>query len=176
MAPRPRRGAATPPDRRAPPRRRLPAHATLLALLFAAAPPPRASVRGAVWTNGPEDGFFCGWSWDQEDCLSRQHCPSGLSEDCEGADEGVKCFANSGCDTRHGHGDAFVSSGGSAPPRPAPTTPRPTFGDASDDPADYYWCGVGIDDARENCGSFDRYCPSGTSSECPQGNICYHDM
>jgi len=41
---------------------------------------------------------------------------------------------------------------------------------------DYYWCGVGMDDARAKCGVWDHYCPGGTSAECPAGNICYHDV
>ena len=128
-------------------------------------------ANAAVWTNGPEDRFFCGFKWDDDDCQSRQHCPSGRSEECEGSEDGIKCFANTNCDTRYGHGDWFVP--GQAPKQSPGGSGRPTFTGKSDDLTDHYWCGVGLDDAREKCGV---HCPSGTSAECPQGNICFHDV
>lgn len=125
----------------------------------------------AVWVNGPEDWFFCGYKWDDDNCQSRQHCPSGRSEDCEGNEDGIKCFANTNCDTRYGDGDWFVAG---KPPKQSPGgTDRPTYNGKSDNKSDHYWCGVGLDDARSKCGV---HCPGGTSSECPQGNICYHDV
>mmetsp|Transcript_47574 Transcript_47574/g.101088 ORF Transcript_47574/g.101088 Transcript_47574/m.101088 type:complete len:1167 (+) Transcript_47574:165-3665(+) len=137
--------------------------------------PPSLLVESAVWTNGPEDRFFCGYKWDDPDCRSRQHCPSGESEECEGHEElGLKCFANTNCDTRFGDGDWFVSG---EPPKQSPGgTERPTYSGRSDDDTDYYWCGVGMDDARNKCGKFENHCPGGASSECPPGNICYHNI
>ena len=127
--------------------------------------------RSAVWTNGPEDRFFCGLKWDESDCQKRQHCPSGRSEDCEGHEDGVKCFANTNCDTRFGHGDWFVP--GQAPKQSPGGTNRPSFGGTSEEASDHYWCGVGLDDAKKRCGT---HCPGGVSSECPQGSICYHNV
>ncbi|KAL3776900.1 hypothetical protein ACHAW5_011022 [Stephanodiscus triporus] len=124
-----------------------------------------------AFTNGPEDKYFCGWKWDDADCQSRQHCPTGRSEECDGFDEGVKCFANSQCDAKLGHGAGFVPG---EPPKQSPGgTSRPTFTGKSDNITDHYWCGVGLDDAINKCGV---HCPSGTSNECPQGHICYHDV
>ena len=136
------------------------------------------AVKAAVWTNGPEDNYFCGYNWDDEDCRSRQHCPSGMSTECEFQDLGMKCFANTQCDTRYGHGDWFVS--GKAPNQ-APGgkggsgggSSRPTYTGKSDNPVDHYWCGVGLADANSKC---EVPCPGGVSSECPQGNACYHDV
>ena len=128
-------------------------------------------ANAAVWTNGPEDRFFCGIKWDDANCQSRQHCPSGRSEECEGHEDGVKCFANTNCDTRYGDGDWYVPG---KPPKQSPGgTERPTFDGQSEEASDHYWCGVGLDDAKESCGT---HCPSGTSSDCPQGNVCYHNV
>jgi len=163
-----------------------------LHLLLASSPlvRQRRLVESAEWTNGPEDRFFCGMKWDDEDCQGRQHCPSGRSEECEGNEDGVKCFANTNCDTRYGHGDWFqgytnttgagaaaTNTTGAAAPKQSPGgTPRPTYTGQSDDPSDHYWCGVSLDDARNNCGKYFYHCPGGTSDECPQGNICFHDV
>lgn len=138
-------------------------------------------VKGAVITNGPEDKFFCGWEWDDEDCPTRQHCPSGRSEECDGFEEGQKCFANTKCDTKFGHGDWYTgleegSSGQNKPrpPRPSPGgTARPVYEGKSDDPTDHYFCGISIDDARNKCAT---NCPSGQSIQCPQGEICFFDV
>ena len=147
----------------------------ILSYFFGPPQPVLLFVNSAVtWTNGPEDRFFCGLKWDDADCQKRQHCPSGDSEECEGFEDGVKCFANTSCDTRYGHGDWFVP--GQAPNQSPGGTGRPTFEGTSDVASDHYWCGVGVDDARKTCGSFDTYCPSGTSGECPQGQVCYHNM
>lgn len=147
------------------------AYNLLLGIILLFGPSLIRFVDSAVWTNGPEDRFFCGFKWDDKDCQKRQHCPSGRSEDCEGFENGIKCFANTNCDTRYGDGDWFVPG---QPPRQSPGgTSRPTYGEKSDDKTDHYWCGVGMDDARNQCGT---HCPGGTSSECPPGNICYHDI
>jgi len=133
------------------------------------------AVKAAVWTNGPEDRFFCGYKWDDKDCRSRQHCPSGMSSECEFEDLGMKCFANTQCDTRFGHGDWFVSgkAPNQAPGGGGGGSSRPTYTGKSDNPIDHYWCGVGLEDANSKCGV---PCPGGVSSECPQGNACYHDV
>lgn len=138
----------------------------LYLLLFGSSP---SLVNSAVWTNGPEDKFFCGFKWDDEDCQKRQHCPSGDTLECVGNEDGVKCFANTQCDTRYGHGDSF--EGGPEPPKESPGgTERPTYGGKSEDETDHYWCGVTLDDARVKCGT---HCPSGSNTECPEGNICF---
>mmetsp|Transcript_19176 Transcript_19176/g.34598 ORF Transcript_19176/g.34598 Transcript_19176/m.34598 type:complete len:287 (-) Transcript_19176:944-1804(-) len=147
----------------------------ILALLFSTT--SLQQVNSAVWTNGPEDRFFCGYKWDDADCQKRQHCPTGRSEECTGFENGVKCFANTDCDTRFGDGDWFTGE----PPNQSPGvggggTDRPTYEGRSEDVTDYYWCGVGMDDARKKCGIWDHHCPGGTSAECPAGNICYHDV
>ena len=131
-------------------------------------------TQSAIWINGPEDRFFCGYKWDDDNCQSRQHCPTGQSEECEGNDEdGIKCFANTNCDTRHGDGDWFVS--GETVPKQSPTggSSKPTYTGKSPLKTDHYWCGVGLDDAKSKCGV---HCPKGTSGECPQGEICYHEV
>eukprot|EP00804_Cyclotella_cryptica_P010703 CCRYP_005498-RC/>CCRYP_005498-RC protein AED:0.05 eAED:0.05 QI:373/0.81/0.91/1/0.54/0.58/12/4229/1098 len=135
-----------------------------------------------AWTGGPEDTFFCGYKWDDPDCLTRQHCPSGQNEECELFADGQKCFANSPCDTRYGDGSGFVpgqavatsnSSVSSPMATPStPVTPRPTFTGVSDDPTDHRWCGVGLDEAKTCV----QHCPSGETSECPQGMICFPDI
>ena len=153
-----------------PPRRGMPIatvliHIVLCVLLFGTGDFVNA------FTNGPEDKYFCGWKWDDADCEVRQYCPSGRSEECDGHEEGVKCFANSPCDVKLGHGEGFVPGG---PPKQSPGgTSRPSFAGKSDNITDHYWCGVGMDDAISKCGV---HCPGGTSNECPQGHICYHDM
>lgn len=136
-------------------------------------------TRGAtpVSTNGPEDKFFCGWSWDDEDCASRQHCPSGRSEECDGFEEGQKCFANTECDVKVGHGSWYAGLEPGAqrprPPRPSPGgTERPVYG-RSDDPTDHYFCGISMDDAINKCAT---HCPSGQSVECPHGELCFFDV
>ena len=127
-------------------------------------------VHSAVWTNGPEDSFFCGFKWDDKDCQKRQHCPSGDSEECEGNEDGIKCFANTNCDTRFGDGDWFVSG---KPPKQSPGgSNRPTYTGKSENITDHYFCGVSLDDARNQC-DFEYWCPSGASADCPQGNICF---
>lgn len=131
-------------------------------------------VDSATWTGGPEDNFFCGYKWDDSDCQKRQHCPSGRDEFCEGFEDGIKCFANTNCDTKFGHGDWFVP--GQAPNQSPGRTDRPTYTGKSDNATDHYWCGVGLEDAKNRCGSFDTWCPSGDSGECPQGSACYPDM
>jgi hypothetical protein len=121
----------------------------------------------AQFTNGPEDTYFCGYKWDDTNCDERQHCPSGRSEDCDGADtDGVKCFANSPCDAKLGHGANWVVG-----------TPPKASG-KSDNVTDHYWCGIGVDDAINKCKSMtsENHCPGGTSSECPDGHICFHDI
>ena len=135
----------------------------------------QTAVKAAVWTNGPEDRYFCGYKWDDKDCRTRQHCPSGMSSECEFEDLGMKCFANTQCDTRFGHGDWFVSgkAPNQAPGGGGGGSSRPTYTGRSDNPIDHYWCGVGLADANSKCGV---PCPGGVSSECPQGNACYHDV
>jgi len=131
-------------------------------------------------TNTDSDTYFCGYKWDDPGCKARQHCPSGRNELCEGFADGVKCFANTNCDTKFGDGVDFVSGIPPPPPPPpgtapatVPRTPRPTYTGKSDDPTDHYWCGVGLDDARNKC---IQHCPGGTSAECPQGHICYWEV
>ena len=121
---------------------------------------------------GPEDHFFCGYKWDDPGCQSRQHCPSGRSEECEGSMDGVKCFANTNCDTRYGDGDYFVPG---QPPKQSPAggSNRPTYSGMSENATDYYWCGVSLEDAADMC---DTHCPSGASSECPHGKICFFNV
>ena len=129
-----------------------------------------------AFTNGPEDKFFCGLKWDDaSDCQSRQHCPTGRSEECEGFEEGVKCFANTACDAKLGHGEWFVPgqypvSGGSPVQSPGGTS-RPTFTGTSLNITDHYWCNVPLADPK--C---EVHCPGGTSGECPNGEICFHDV
>ena len=62
-----------------------------------------------TWTNGPEDNFFCGYSWDDPpDCSRRQNCRSGRDDECEGYEtHGVQCFANTECDTKMGGAAAW---------------------------------------------------------------------
>jgi hypothetical protein len=133
-------------------------------------------VRGITSTNGPEDKFFCGWNWDDEDCASRQHCPSGRSEECDGFEEGQKCFANTECDVKLGHGEWYTElppGQRPRPPRPSPGgTERPVYG-KSEDPTDHYFCGVSLDDAINRCGT---HCPSGMSAHCPHGELCFFDV
>ena len=126
----------------------------------------------ANFTMGPEDHFFCGYKWDDPGCQSRQHCPSGRSEECEGSMDGVKCFANTNCDTRYGDGDYFVPG---QPPKQSPAggSNRPTYSGMSENATDYYWCGVSLEDAADMC---DTHCPSGASSECPHGKICFFNV
>jgi hypothetical protein len=127
------------------------------------------------WTGGPEDTFFCGFKWDEEGCLQRQHCPSGRNEECEFFEEGQKCFANSPCDARYGDGSGWVPGKDFKPPMNSPSvplTPRPTYTGVSDDPTDHMWCGVGLDEARTCV----QHCPSGKVEECPQGMICFPDI
>lgn len=134
-------------------------------------------IATAQFTNGPEDTYFCGYKWDDANCDERQHCPSGRSEDCEGADtDGVKCFANSPCDAKLGHGAHWVVG---TPPKASPGgSSQPTYTGKSDNVTDHYWCGVGVDDAINKCKSMtsENHCPGGTSGECPDGNICFHDI
>ena len=133
-------------------------------------------ARGAVSTNGPEDKFFCGWNWDDEGCQSRQHCPSGRSEECDGFEEGQKCFANTECDVKFGHGQWYTGLEPGQKPRPPKPSPggteRPVYG-KSEDPTDHYFCGISIDDAINKCAT---HCPSGQSIQCPQGEICFFDV
>ena len=123
-----------------------------------------------TWTGGPEDTFFCGYKWDDPDCLTRQHCPSGRNEECELFADGQKCFANSPCDTRYGDGSGFVpgqavtTSNSSISPMASPAssgTPRPAYTGVSDDPTDHRWCGVGLDEAMTCL----QHCPSGETCE-----------
>ena len=134
-------------------------------------------VATAQFTNGPEDTYFCGYKWDDTNCDERQHCPSGRSEDCDGADtDGVKCFANSPCDAKLGHGANWIVG---TPPKASPGgSSQPTYAGKSDNVTDHYWCGVGVDDAINKCKSMtsENHCPGGTSSECPDGHICFHDI
>ena len=125
----------------------------------------------ANWTMGPEDHFFCGYKWDDPGCQTRQHCPTGRSEECEGSTDGVKCFANTNCDTRYGDGDWFVP--GQAPKQSPGGTSRPSFSEMSENVTDYYWCGTTLDNAAEMC---DTHCPSGSSSDCPFGKICFFNV
>ena len=129
-------------------------------------------TQSAIWINGPEDRFFCGYKWDDDNCQSRQHCPTGRSEECEGNEDGIKCFANTNCDTRYGDGDWFVS-GETVPQQSPGGSSKPTYTGKSPLKTDHYWCGVGLDDAKSKCGV---HCPKGTSGECPQGEICYHEV
>eukprot|EP00986_Skeletonema_menzelii_P019060 scaffold27058_cov151-Skeletonema_menzelii.AAC.4 len=128
-------------------------------------------------TNGPEDKFFCGWNWDDEDCATRQHCPSGRSEECDGFENGQKCFANTECDVKVGDGSWYAGYEPGAPrprpPRPSPGgTERPVYG-RSDDPTDHYFCGKSMDDAINKCAT---HCPSGQSVQCPHGELCFFDV
>lgn len=56
-------------------------------------------------------------------------------------------------------------------PATVPRTPRPTYTGKSDDPTDHYWCGVGLDDARNKC---IQHCPGGTSGESRYAT--YHQL
>ena len=63
-----------------------------------------------TWNNGPEDEYFCGFTFDDPlDCSLRQNCRTGEDEECEGSRYGEKCFASSGCDSKFGGGRLFVS-------------------------------------------------------------------
>ena len=92
-------------------------------------------------TNGPEDKFFCGWNWDDDDCAERQHCPSGRDDECDGEPWGMKCFANTDCDVKVGDGLWYMGlepGERPRPPRPSPGgTERPVYG-KSDNPSDHY--------------------------------------
>ena len=125
----------------------------------------------ANFTMGPEDRYFCGLKWDDPGCQSRQHCPTGRNEECEGFADGVKCFANTNCDTRYGDGDYFVP--GQAPKESPGASNRPTYSGISENATDHYWCGVSLDNAADMC---DTHCPSGSSSECPHGKICFFNV
>lgn len=95
----------------------------------------RANSATVPWTGGPEDTFFCGYKWDEGNCLQRQHCPSGRNEECEFHAEGQKCFANSPCDARYGDGSGWVPGKEYSPPMNSPSvplTPRPTYTGVSD--------------------------------------------
>ena len=112
------------------------------------------------WTGGIEDTFFCGFKWDEGNCLNRQHCPTGFNEECEFHAEGQKCFANSPCDARYGDGSGWVSGKDYKPPAGnpgVPLTPRPTYTGISEDKTDHYWCGKGLDEAKTCV----QHCPSG---------------
>ncbi|EJK45059.1 hypothetical protein THAOC_36349, partial [Thalassiosira oceanica] len=63
-----------------------------------------------TWNNGPEDEYFCGFTFDDPlDCSLRQNCRTGEDDECEGSRYGEKCFASSGCDSKTGGGRMFVS-------------------------------------------------------------------
>lgn len=127
--------------------------------------------------NTPEDKFFCGWTWDDEDCQKRQHCPSGKDEDCDAFEFGMKCFANTECDVKKGDGSWYEpyepGDPRPRPPRPSPGgTERPVYG-KSDNPSDHYFCGKSFDDANNKCAN---HCPSGMSAHCPYGELCFFDV
>ena len=108
-------------------------------------------TQSAIWINGPEDRFFCGYKWDDDNCQSRQHCPTGRSEECEGNEDGIKCFANTNCDTRHGDGDWFVS-GETVPNQSSGGSSRPTYTGKSPLKTDHYWCGVNQNTTEDQVG------------------------
>jgi hypothetical protein len=55
----------------------------------------------------------------------------------------------------------------------APTTASPSSNPISaSDPANFYFCGIDLADANENCGTWCRY---GTNEECPEGQTCQFD-
>lgn len=79
-----------------------------------------------TWSNGPEDKFFCGLVWDEPDCAARQNCRSGRDDECEGSDtHGIKCFAETNCDTKFGGAAAWVS--GQYDVEMIPTSPPETI-------------------------------------------------
>ena len=61
-----------------------------------------------MWNNGPEDNYFCGLAWDENDCARRQNCRSGLDTECDGhTSHGVLCFSETTCDTKCGGAAAW---------------------------------------------------------------------
>ncbi len=137
-----------------------------------------------TWNNGPEDKFFCGTSFDDTttDCTLRQNCRSGRDDECDGyADNlGIKCFAETPCDSKNGGGSAFVphstagflgsvpTGGPTAASAASSSTADSNYEHTSDDPSDHWFCGIGFDDAEERC---EVHCPYQTG--CPVGEICY---
>jgi hypothetical protein len=137
-----------------------------------------------TWNNGPEDNYFCGTTYDDPstDCSLRQNCRSGRDDECDGyADNiGIKCFADTPCDSKKGGGAAFVPHsttsvlGGGSIPTVGPTTTaaaansNTNYEHISDAPSDHWFCGIGFDDAETRC---EVHCPHQTG--CPIGEICY---
>ena len=139
-----------------------------------------------TWNNGPEDNYFCGTTYDDPstDCSLRQNCRSGRDDECDGyADNlGVKCFADTPCDSKKGGGAAFVPHSTTSVlgvPTLGPatttannassfTTTNTNYEHISDAPSDHWFCGIGFDDAETRC---EVHCPNQTG--CPIGEICY---
>eukprot|EP00804_Cyclotella_cryptica_P028153 CCRYP_011028-RA/>CCRYP_011028-RA protein AED:0.13 eAED:0.13 QI:434/1/0.6/1/0.5/0.4/5/3085/1111 len=162
--------------------------ALLLALFL-----PLTAPYTVTWNFGPEDHFFCGFSWDDPACSTRQNCRSGKSEECDGFARGEVCYKDTPCDSAAGGGRDYVEGkwntviptfsptiveamptatpatiGPTLIPTEFPIGPPPDLDYPSDDPTDHWYCGIGIDDANERCSV---HCPS--ASECPVGQICY---
>ena len=160
-------------------------------LIQAAAPKSSPSTYTVTWNHGPEDHFFCGQSWDDYNCPTRQNCRSGKSEECAGFFRGETCFKDTPCDSAKGGGREFsydlydtdiptfsptiyvgvptlepMTRGPTEMPTDYPIGPPPDLVWPSENPSDHWFCGVGIDDANERCG---LHCPS--ASECPVGQI-----
>ncbi len=137
-----------------------------------------------TWNNGPEDKYFCGTSYDEPsvDCKVRQNCRSGRDDECEGydANNGIKCFAETPCDSKNGGGSAYVShtpviindagtnSTTNSSEMATSTTTTASTTPIAKDPSDHWFCGIGFKDANERC---EVHCPYQTG--CPTGEICY---
>ena len=136
-----------------------------------------------TWNNGPEDRYFCGKTYDDPsvNCTERQNCRSGRDDECEGYENGMKCFAETPCNSMYGGGASFVSDSTNV----TGTTSNPVGGEndeasdavpspsgnvesTSDLPSDHWFCGFGFDDANARC---KVHCPNLTG--CPTGEICY---
>mmetsp|Transcript_9742 Transcript_9742/g.21041 ORF Transcript_9742/g.21041 Transcript_9742/m.21041 type:complete len:1023 (-) Transcript_9742:106-3174(-) len=93
---------------------------------------------------------FCGSTWGDasSDCEHKQPCPNGTDEECT---NGGVCWADTTCDSNNGAGLLYNKN----------------------DPSHLRFCGSSWTDASENC-NIDRHCPSGESTECPDGLECYH--
>lgn len=128
-----------------------------------------------TWNNGPEDNYFCGTTYDDPttDCTLRQNCRSGRDDECDGYADGIgiKCFADTPCDSKEGGGSAFVphSTASILIPTNSPAAAgTDDYEHISDHPSDHWYCGIGFDDAESRC---EVHCPNQTG--CPTGELCY---
>ncbi|KAL7553435.1 hypothetical protein ACHAWF_016718 [Thalassiosira exigua] len=101
------------------------------------------------------DRYFCGTSWSDasENCVDRQHCPTGTDDEC--SEEGHVCFGGTTCDASLGHGAKAAIA----------NVPYEDFSNTR-------FCGKDWSKAIEGC-SVETHCPSGYSDDCPPGLSCF---